>query len=142
MITTPSAVLAAIEALVRATMLNAKFTRGAAKPSSMAPGGHVVMNDGVAGDPEVTLSPTLYTYTHRVGLSVAPFPGADPRAALTIMLAPLAAAVVADPFLGGLADYMEFETPDTDETETLGASGLNWADVGLLVTYTTANPLG
>jgi len=58
------------------------------------------------------------------------------------MLAPLAASITADPFLGGLADWMEAEAPVTDDSDVVGAPTLNWATVGVLVTYTTSNPLG
>lgn len=143
---TPSTVLSAFKAMLDEEFGSAKVTRPGAgdtsKPTRMEPGGLVVMRDGDPGDPEVILSPQRWIYTHRIGLEIAPFQADDPRAALTTMLKPFAARIARDPFLGGLADWMEAEAPNTDQVDTLGAPSLTWATVDVLVTYTTSNPLG
>lgn len=143
---TPSIVLARFKAMLDEVFSGAKVTRPGAgdtgKPTRMEPGGLVVMRDGDAGDPEVILSPLRYIYTHRIVLEIAPFQNDDAREALRVMLVPFAARIGRDPFLGGLADFIEVEAPNTDQVDTLGAPSLAWAEVGVLVTYTTSNPLG
>lgn len=143
---TPSAVSAAFEALVRSSFYGPDVRRpgrgDTSKPTTLPPGGLVIMREGDPGEPEVLFSPQRWTYDHRFVLEIAPYPGVDPVQALATMLAPFAAAISADPHLGGLADWISAEQPSFDDTDTAGAPTLIWAELGVVVTYTTANPLG
>ena len=64
-------VLAAVRALVAATLPNAQVKRNLAKAERIPPGGLVVIRDGDPGEPEVTLSPLSYLYSHRIPLEIA-----------------------------------------------------------------------
>jgi hypothetical protein len=137
-------VLAAVKSLIAASLPAAEVKRNQDKPERIPPGGIVIVRDGDPGDPEYTLSPLAYTYTHRIPLDVAAFASQTltREQALDQMLIPIGEAIAADPTLGGLCDFAECEAPETDDLETEGARSGRWASTAVLATYTTSNPLG
>ena len=66
-------VLGAVKALVAAALPGAEVKRNLAKPERIPPGGLVVIRDGDPGEPDVTLSPVFYLYTHRIPVEIAAF---------------------------------------------------------------------
>jgi hypothetical protein len=137
-------VIAAVKALIATSLPAAEVKRNQDKPERIPPGGIVIVRDGDPGEPEYTLSPLAYTYTHRIPLDVAAFASQSltREQALDQMLEPIGTSVAADPTFGGLCDFAECEAPDTDDLETEGARSGRWASTAVLATYTTSNPLG
>lgn len=136
-------VLGAIRALVASALPDAEVKRNLAKPERVPPGGLAILRDGDPGEPEVTLSPLTYIYTHRIPIEVAAYETAsEPREhVLDDMLAALGGAVASSRTLGGLCDFIEAEAPATEDVETTGARAVRWADVVVVAIYGTADPL-
>lgn len=136
-------VLAAIRALIAGALPFAEVKRNLAKPERIPPGGLVVIRDGDPGEPDVTLSPVSYLYTHRVPIEVAAFEGAATtrEQAIDAMLRTIGAAVVANRRLGGLVDWIEAEAPATDDIEAVGSQAARFADLAIVATYATSDPL-
>jgi hypothetical protein len=137
-------VLEAVRALIAAALPAAKVERNAAKPERIQAGGLVIIRDGDPGDPEVTLSPLTYIYTHRIPVEIAVLASAaplTPAQALDATLVAIGTAVEADRTLGGLCDFLEPEAPSTDDLEASGTVAGRWADAVILATYATSNPL-
>jgi hypothetical protein len=137
------AVLDAIRGLIAGALPSADVRRNLAKPERIAPGGLVVIRDGDPGEPEVTLSPLSYLYTHRIPVEVAAFESATLTREQVIdsMLAAIGGAVAADRRLGGLADWIEAEAPVADDAETLGSQAARSAELAIIAVYATADPL-
>jgi hypothetical protein len=137
------AVLDAIRELLAAALPAAKVERNAAKPERIPTGGLVIIRDGDPGEPEVHLSPLTYIYTHRIPVEVAV--GAAPplsrEQVLDQSLHGIGEAVEANRTLGGLCDFIEPEAPSTDDLEATGTVAARWADVVIVATYATPNPL-
>lgn len=136
-------VLEAVKGLIAAALPGAKVERNAAKPERIPSGGLVIIRDGDPGDPEVTLSPLTYIYTHRIPIELAVL-AAVPltrEQALDATLVAIGVAVAADRTLGGLCDFIEPEAPSTDDLEATGTIAGRWADAVVVAIYATANPL-
>jgi hypothetical protein len=136
-------VLDAVVALITAAVPEAKVERNLAKPERIPSGGIVIIRDGDPGEPEVTLSPLIYVYTHRVPIEIAVYETANQsrEQVLDGMLGALGAAVVTNRTLGGLCDFIEAEAPATADVETAGALPGRWADVTIVAVYGTPDPL-
>lgn len=136
-------VLDAVRALIATALPAAKVERNAAKPERIPAGGLVIIRDGDPGDPEVTLSPLTYIYTHRIPVEIAVLPAAPltREQVLDATLVAIGAAVEADRTLGGLCDFIEPEAPSTDDLGATGTVAGRWADAVIVATYATSNPL-
>lgn len=136
-------VLKAVRALIATALPAAKVERNAAKPERIPSGGLVIVRDGDPGDPEVTLSPLTYIYTHRIPVEIAVVaaPPSSREQVLDATLVVIGAAVEADRTLGGLCDFLEPEAPSTDDLEATGTVAGRWADAVIVATYATSNPL-
>jgi hypothetical protein len=137
-------VLTAVKAIIAAAVPAAEVKRNLDKPERIPPGGLVIIRDGDPGEPEYTLSPLSYTYTHRIPLEIAGphAPNLTREEGLDQLLTPIGAAIAADPTLGGLCEFAEPEAPETDDLETQGARSGRWAATAVTAIYTTSNPLG
>jgi len=133
------ALLAALQVVPDATIL-----RGTILPERIPAGGLLILRDGDPGTPEVTLSPLQYHYEHRseVEVIVQGKTPADRDAAFDMLLAELATAIAIDRTLGGLCDWVEAEAPQPVDLPVEGAEALKAAIVPVILTYTTADPLG
>jgi hypothetical protein len=136
-------VLDAVRALVAGALPSAVVKRNLAKPERIPAGGLVIVRDGEPGEPDNTLSPLTYIYAHRVVLEVAANgrPGFTREQALDQMLGAIGSAVVANRTLGGLCEFLEAQAPAAQDVETEGAEPSRWAEVGLIATYSTPDPL-
>ena len=136
-------VLGAVKALVAAALPGAEVRRNLAKPERIPPGGLVVIRDGDPGEPDVTLSPVSYLYTHRIPVEIAAFESAmlTREEVLDGMLAAIGAAIIANRRLGGLVDWIEAEAPSSEGIETTGSQAGRFADFVIVATYATADPL-
>jgi hypothetical protein len=133
------ALLAALQTVPGATVL-----RGTILPERILPGGLLILRDGDPGTPEVTLSPLQYHYEHRAEIEVI-VQRKTPLAcdaAFDALLAELAAALATDRTLGGLCDWIEAEAPQPVDLPVEGAEAVKAAIVPVILTYTTADPLG
>ena len=136
-------VLAAVKSLVAAALPGAEVKRNLVKAERIPPGGLVVLRDGDPGEPEVSLSPPVYVYSHRIPLEIAAYESATltREQVVDVMLGAIGAAVMANRTLGGLCDWIEAEAPVTDDIEALGALPGRFADLAILAVYATADPL-
>ncbi len=98
---------------------------------------------GDPGEPEVSLSPLTYLYSHRIPLEIAAYESATltREQVVDAMLGAIGAAVIANRTLGGLCDWIEAEAPVTDDIEALGALPGRFADLAILAVYATTDPL-
>ncbi len=136
-------VLKAVAALISAALPDAGFERNQAKADEVGPNGSIVMRDGDPGPPEIDLSPLSYNYDHSIPLEIAVLPSDEQtnEQALDAMLSALGAAVAADRTLGGLCDFLDVEAPTTEELVVEGAPAGRWADLAIVASYATPNPL-
>lgn len=135
-------VLDAIVALITAAVPDAKVERNLTKPERIPPGGLVIVRDGDPGEPEVMLSPLTYLFSHRIPIEVAARQTADPREqALDAILGRIGVEIAANRTLWGLCDFIEAEAPATADIEISGALPGRWADVSIVATYATPDPL-
>lgn len=136
-------VLGALHALVASALLSAEVKRNLAKPERVPPGGLVIVRDGDPGEPELTLSPLIYIYTHRIPIEVAAYETSSEirEHVLDDMLAAIGGAVASNRTLGGLCDFIEAEAPATEDIETAGARAVRWADAVIVAIYGTSDPL-
>jgi hypothetical protein len=133
------ALLAVLQTVPGATVL-----RGAILPERTPTGGLLILRDGDPGTPEVTLSPLQYHYEHRVEVEMI-VQGKTPAtrdAAFDTLQQSLGVAVALDRTLGGLCDWVEAEAPQPVDLPVEGAEALKAAIVPIILTYTTADPLG
>lgn len=136
-------VLEALLALIATALPSAKVERNTAKPERIPVGGLVIVRDGDPGDPEATLSPLTYIYTHRIPIEIAVLAAAPLSREETLdqMLRTLGEAVESNRTLGGLCDFLEPEAPSIDDIEATGTIAGRWASAVILATYATPNPL-
>ena len=138
-------VLQALAATLQAALpAGVSFERGAGIPARIADAGAVMLHDGDPGEPEVLLSPLSYFYTHRAEVDVlveAP-DRAHRDATFDALKRAVGAGLAGDRTLGGLCDYVEGEAPAPLELPLDGAEGLKAATIGIVLSYSTADPLG
>ena len=135
-------VLEAVAALIEAALPDAEVKRNLAKPERIPAGGLVIIRDGDPGEPEITLSPLTYIYTHRIPIEIAVHQTPQPREqALDALLGPIGEAVAGNRTLGGLCDFVEAAAPATEDVETAGAVAGRWADLAIVAVYGTPDPL-
>jgi hypothetical protein len=138
------AVLDAITARIAAALPGADVKRNLAKAERIGSGGLVVIRDGDPGEPEITLSPLSYLFSHRIAVEIAAYESAtlSREAVIDGMLSTIGAALAADRSLDGLCDWIEAEAPVTDDVETHGALPGRVAEFMILAIYATPDPLG
>lgn len=136
-------VLAAVKSLVAAALPGAEVKRNLAKAERIPPGGLVVIRDGDPGEPEVSLSPLTYLYSHRIPLEIAAYETSSEARehVLDGMLSAIGAVVASSRTLGSLCDFIEAEAPATEDVEAAGARAVRWADAVIVATYGTSDPL-
>ena len=112
-------------------------------PTKISASGLLILRDGDAGEPEITLSPTRYHYAHVAELEVlVQKPKPDERdAALDELLVALGNTLSADRALSGAVDYMSIGSPEFLTEAVEGAPAIKAAVVPITLEYTTLNPL-
>ena len=133
------ALLAALQTVPDATIL-----RGAILPERIPSGGLLILRDGDPGTPEVTLSPLRYHYDHsaEVEVIVQGKTPPDRDEAFDTLLQSLGAVITVDRTLGGFCAWVEAEAPQSVDLPVEGGEALKAAIVPIILTYTTADPLG
>jgi hypothetical protein len=136
-------VLDALKAVLASALPAADVKRNLTKPERISPGGLVILRDGDPGEPEVTLSPLTYIYTHRIPVEIAVHESASQsrETVLDGVLGTIGTAVTSNRTLDGLCDFLEAEAPATDDVEMAGAIPGRWADLTIVAVYGTTDPL-
>ncbi len=136
-------VISGVLDLVKQARPTSDVQRNRNKAQTVAAEGDIILRDGDPGDPtEETLSPLTYTYEHHMPLEVSVRAnGDDSDTDLDSVLMDLGAAIFANRYLGGLCDWLEISAPQTDPVVVEGARAGRWADLEIVATYTTTNPL-
>ena len=112
-------------------------------PTKVPASGLLILRDGDAGEPEITLSPTRYHYAHVAELEVlVQKPKPDERdTALDALLVALGDTLGADRALSGAVDFMSIGSPEFLNETVDGALAIKAAVVPITLEYTTLNPL-
>ncbi|WP_419808385.1 hypothetical protein [Sphingomonas sp.] len=139
-------VLQAVKALAQVTYVGAEVLAldgQDAAPGRVGPLGRIVIRSGDLGDPEVDLSPLRYHYEHRIPVEVVAYQTSSLTSEQVVdaMLVSLGAAIEADRTLGGLCDWVEATAPMTDDIYVEGARPPKGADLVIVASYSTTNPL-
>jgi len=132
-------VLAALHS--RLQTLAAPILRGDVLPERIPATGMIIMRDGSPGEPEVTLSPLVYSYEHRAELEVVIQSGTDRDCRFDALAVDIGAALAVDRTLGGLCDWVEAEAPDPVDLPIDGAAALKAAVITVILHYDTIDPL-
>ena len=139
---------------VRETALQALFTvlqgiagvsvkRGEILPVKIPDNGLIILFDGEVNVAETLLSPLRYLIQHRAEVQVA-VQKATPAArdtALDGILTSIAAALTANPTLGGTVDIAVLEAPQFTDEPVEGAAGLKIASIPVLLEYIAPTPI-
>lgn len=136
--------LAALHAALRTGLTGADVKRNSEVPEVVGVGGLVILRDGEAGEPEVCLSPPLYSFDHRASIEVYA-DGKTPEARgvlLDSLLMQIGAVIEAAPTLGGAAEYCAPGGPQVDALFSSAGGGLRTALVPVMLLYSTTSPLG
>lgn len=107
-------------------------------PARIPSEGLLILRDGKQDEPEVTLSPTIYHYQHRVELEVIV---QAPGSALDDLLITVAEALDGETKLGGAVDYLRIEMPEFLSESVEGAPTIRGAVIPIILEYSTSNPL-
>lgn len=142
---TSEQVIEAVKAMVVAALPGFLVGRNIEGPERVPEGGMVVIRDGMAGDPDITLSPLAYHYAHAVRAEVIVM-GDTPEersARLDEALIKIGVAVEADRSLGGLCEWLApaDEAPARADFHTEGGETGRVADLDIVASYSTSNPL-
>jgi hypothetical protein len=128
-------------------LVNAQVCRNEPFPTKIPKGGLVIMRDGDAGEPEMTLSPPRYHYSHAVELEVM-IQNSDPETRdqdLDQLLVQIG-AILSEPItsyiqLSDHDDYLHVGTPEIMTDAPEGVSAIKAALVPVFLEYSTLNPL-
>ena len=106
-------------------------------------GGMINQWDGKPGEPEVTLSPTLYEYDHSVEVEVFFTGGTSSQrdTGLDNLLQLVGAAIEADLTLGGTVSYARVEPSDPEGEPVEGGDDIKAVMILVIMTYTSSTPL-
>ena len=135
--------LAALDTALQ-TIVGPTVKRNEEVPHKIPADGLLILHDGDAGEPDVTLSPTRYEYEHRAELDAVVQKGtASARnTAFDALMALISTAINADTTLGGAVDLVRYEAPEMEQLGDLeGADDLKAATVPIILYYSTTDPL-
>jgi hypothetical protein len=135
-------ILAALTSMLDAH-LAANVRRNEVLPEKVQPAGLVILRDGDAGEPDVTLNPRTEFYSHRVEIEayVPRDPTGGGESALDTLLGSIGTALLIDPSFGGLVENLIPSAPETGALAIEGAAPLLTARVVVMVEYLVSDPL-
>lgn len=104
----------------------------------------LVVRDGTTGDPEVSLSPPSYHYSHEAALAITVVKtgAGDADALFSEIVGAIVDALDDDQTLGGKVDWAEPGELNTDEADQDVLAGFKAAILPVTLYYTTSKPLG
>ena len=123
------------------SIADVRVVRNEVLPEKVPPGGLIILRDGDAGEPEVTLSPVTYFWQYRATLDVL-ISGQDMDTRIDNLFAAIAAAVEDEPTFGGLCDMAIPLAPETSALGVEGAPNIKAAIVPIELYFTTTSQLG
>lgn len=126
--------------LTRIKAVPATVLRGEVLPERIPAAGLLILRDGDPGDPEVTLSPLRYHYSHRVEIETV-VQGASRDIAFDTLCTTLGAAIATDRTLGGLCEWIEAEAPRPVDLPVEGAATLKAGVITLVLHYSLSDAL-
>lgn len=139
MTTKAEAVLTSLFAAI-AAIPSITAARNEALPKEVPPGGLIILDDGDAGEPEVTLSPLIYNFEHVAEANIFVKSG-DNDAAFDALKAALGLVIASDRTLGGLCDWIEAGAPVPDDVPFAGTHSIKAGIVPIRLFYSTSDPL-
>lgn len=106
--------------------------------------GQVIVSDGEIPEPEQTLSPVSYYYSHYAHVLVMVEAGKSTArdSLMDKILKDIDTALLADSTLGGVVDYMHVESIEFEHEAIDGGQDSKGALVRVLMNYETSSPLG
>lgn len=116
-------------------------------PERIPPGGLIALEDGEPGEPEVTLSPTIYHYQHpaQIICAVQKIKSEDRDVLMDDLLQRIGDAITAsdtDTTLGGAVEHLEMSAPDAVSPSAIeGAEGIKAIVTPVILFYSTSRPL-
>ncbi len=137
-------ILQALDARLKATLrpLQVDYGRNDAVPSKIALRGRVILRDGEPGEPEVTLSPPIWSYEHRAELEVF-YQGSDGSREMPLddILVAISQAIATDRTLGGLCNWCEPEAAQPSDIPVQAGLPFRAVTVGVWLHFETTDPL-
>lgn len=126
------------------TISASKVLRNEVLPEKIPVGGLLILRDGDSGEPEVLISPLSYYWEHHASLEVIVQAGEATQRdqIMDALFQNIAAALAADPTLGGLCDRATPLAPDTSSIVVEGAANIKAAIAPIELIYTTNSQLG
>lgn len=115
--------------------------RGEVLPTSIPDEGLVICRDGDPGEPEQTMSPPRWHFQHRAEVEVFT-QDASRHAQFDSICTRIGAALAADRTMGGTCEWVEPEAPQPSDLPVDGADTIKAAVIGVILIYSTADPLG
>lgn len=139
-----TALQALLSAVTAAAPAGATVSRNETLNLEAPAAGLIIMRDGDPGEPEVTLSPNRYWFRHRVEILiiVAGVTGPVRAAATDTLIETINAAIAADPYLGGAAEYTEVEAPTSDDVNAEAGEPKRGIILPVIVEYESTTPAG
>lgn len=135
----------ALQALlaVLQTIPSVTVKRGEILPVKIPDNGLIILFDGEVNIAETLLSPLRYLIQHRAEVQVAvqKATSAARDTALDGILTNIAAALTANPTLGGTVDIAVLEAPQFTDEPVEGAAGLKIASIPVLLEYVAPTPI-
>jgi hypothetical protein len=101
----------------------------------------VAVFDGVAGDPEMVLSPVSYNYSHIAELVVVTRTDVDLDGQFDSLLQSIDAKLAANRSLSGAVDYAITGAPQQTDLNGQGATGIKSARIPITLYYNSLTPL-
>lgn len=135
------AILQAVEAALKTT--GARVIRNAEIPATAPVEGLIVVRDGDPGEPDVTLSPLVYSFTHHAIIEAYAQSGAKTVrvANLDDLVLAIGAALATDRTFGGLVEFAAPGGVAVIEHGQPGAASIAQATITLTLIYSVSDPL-
>lgn len=138
-------VIEAVKVMIATALPGFQVERNIEGPEIVPADGLVIIRDGFAGEPDITLSPLTYHYAHavRAEVVVMGITPAERSARLDAALMLIGAAIETDRSLGGLCEWLASadEPPPRGDLHTEGGETGRIADLDVVASYSTSNPL-
>lgn len=125
------------------TLLSATVRRNETLPEKVPAAGLVILRDGEPGEPDVTLNPRTWFYSHRIEIEAYVTRTADGggEVALDDLLGDIGRALAADPSMGGLAENLDTSAPEVSALAIEGAAPILSARLTITIEYLVSDPL-
>lgn len=112
-------------------------------PTMIPAAGLIVLRDGNPGEPEVTLSPPVWSWEHVAEIDViVEGPNSARDAQFDVLMQAIGSALSADRTLGGLCDWIEGTAPAPIELADEGADTMKAATIPVAIHFDTQSELG